>query len=232
MRAILDRLLTAVYWRIQNRVKHTYVASNRVSRDAVVGKHCWIRQGAEVCGNVTIGDYSYIVGPNTYVEEAVIGKFCSIARNVIVGPYNHDYHWVSTHPFVYSTFYGFLKHDQPGVQKSAPVIGNDVWIGMNSIILRGVRIGDGAVIAAGSVVTRDVESYSVVGGVPARHIKYRFPGQARNALLRVKWWDWNDDRLEEALPFFHDMDEFLARYDGKACPVLTGAGKNIRTSDE
>jgi acetyltransferase-like isoleucine patch superfamily enzyme len=204
-----------VYWSIHNRAKGTFVASSSVSWKISIGKHCWIRQGAEVCSNVTIGDYSYIIGPNTYVEEAVIGKFCSIARNVIIGPTNHNYHWVSTHPFIYSTFYRFIERDKPSPQKAGPVIGNDVWIGANSVILRGTKIGHGAAVAAGSVVARDVAPYSIVAGVPARHIKYRFPEHVRDALLELKWWDWGETQLREAIPLLYDVDEFIGRHDGK-----------------
>jgi acetyltransferase-like isoleucine patch superfamily enzyme len=212
VRTTINRLMSRVYWRIQNRRKHTFVASSRVSRRTTVGKYCWIRQGAEVCDNVTIGDYTYVIGPNTYIAEAVIGKFCSIARNVTIGPCDHDYHWVSTHPFISSEFYKFIACEKPWPQKDAPVIGNDVWIGMNSVVLRGIRIGHGAVIAAGSVVTHDVDPYSIVAGVPSRHLKYRFPEHVRNALLEMEWWNWSEDRLKNAIPSFYDMDEFVARH--------------------
>ena len=212
MRKIINRLVSEVYWLIRNRVKHTFVASSRVSFGVHVGKYCWIREGAEVCSNVRIGDYSYIIGPNTYVADAVIGKFCSIARNVIIGPSNHNYNWISTHPFISSTFYGFIEHDKSGLPKSAPVVGNDVWIGMNSVILRGVTIGHGAVVGAGSVVTHDVEPYSIVAGVPARHIKYRFPKHVRDSLLEMKWWDWSEERLKKAVPLFYNVEEMIEMY--------------------
>jgi acetyltransferase-like isoleucine patch superfamily enzyme len=210
---------------------HTFVASNRVSVRAQIGKYCWIRQGVEVCSKVKIGDYSYIIGSNTYVEEAVIGKFCSIARNVIIGPSDHNYYWISTHPFIFSTFYKFIEHDKTRPQKSAPVIGNDVWIGIRSVILRGVTIGHGAVIAAGSVVTHDVDPYSIVAGVPARHIKYRFPKQVREALLEMKWWDWNEERLKEAVPLFYDVKEMIRRYQEGEPVCVNGNSTNLHLKE-
>ncbi len=208
----MQRLVSKAYWLIHNRTKGTFVASSHVSWRASIGRQCWVRQGVEVHDNVTVGDYSYVVGPGTLIDEAVIGKFCSIARNTIIGPPGHSYDWISTHPFIYSKFYGVVEHDQPLFQKNPPTIGNDVWIGVNSVILRGVHIGHGAVIAAGSIVTRDVEPYSIVAGVPARHLKYRFPEHVRRALLGMKWWDWNDAQLKEAHPFLCDVDAFVARY--------------------
>lgn len=232
MRTILDRLMARVYWRIQGRIKHTFVASCRVSCKTAIGKYCWIREGAEVCRNVTIGDYSYVIGPDTYIEEAIIGKFCSIGRKVIIGPSEHNYNWVSTHPFICSKFYTFVQRDKPSSQKSAPVIGNDVWIGVNSVILRGTRIGHGAVVAAGAVVTHDVHPYSIVAGIPARHIKYRFPEHIRKALLDMQWWDWSDDRLKEALPFFYEVDEFLARYGGAMRPPAAKTAEDVMLCDQ
>ena len=77
------------------------------------------------------------------------------------------------------------------------VIGNDVWIGSNVIILPGVKVGDGAILSAGAVVSKNVEPYSIVGGVPAKHIKYRFPKAMREAFLRIKWWDWPVEKIKE-----------------------------------
>lgn len=211
----LDRFVSKLYWSIHNRIKGTSVASSSVSWKTSIGRHCWIREGAEISGKVIIGDYSYIIGPNTFVDEAVIGKFCSIARNVIIGPPDHDYHCVSTHPFIHSAFYRFIASDRPAPQKRVPVIGHDVWIGMNSVVLRGVTVGHGAVIGAGAVVTHDVEPYSIVAGVPARHVKYRFPESIRKALLEIKWWDWDEDRLKDAIPSFYDIGEFVRRHDAR-----------------
>ena len=231
MRKIINRLVSEVYWLIRNRVKHTFVASSRVSFGVHVGKYCWIREGAEVCSNVRIGDYSYIIGPNTYVADAVIGKFCSIARNVIIGPSNHNYNWISTHPFIFSAFYRFIECDKTRSQKNAPVIGSDVWVGVGSVILRGVTIGHGAIIAAGSVVTHDVDPYSIVAGVPARHIKYRFPKQVRDALLEMKWWDWNEERLKEAVPLFYDVQEMIRRYQGGEPECVNGDFTNFQYNE-
>ena len=178
---------------------------------AFLGKKTMVRSGTEV-GNISLGDYSYISGPRSYVEDAIIGKFCSIARQVVIGVSGHNYEWVTTSPIITSKEYGFVKNDVSEPQKTMPIIGNDVWIGMNAIIMRGVVIGDGAVIAAGSVVTSDVKPYSIVGGMPARHIRYRFTEEQIKILLEIRWWDWEESKIKENLNLFYNIDAFILKH--------------------
>lgn len=217
MRALFKRLLVALlswlYWQAMNRIRGTMVEGASVSPRASIGRRAIIRRGAEIYADVVLGDYSYISGPRTYVEAARIGKFCSIARQVVIGPGDHDLTSVTTHPFPISPVYGGLTRlAKKEVQKSAPVIGNDVWIGINSIIMRGVTIGDGAVVAANSVVTRDVAPYTIVGGVPARFLKCRFPQNVAEALQRSRWWDWSDSVLSERIGEFRSPEDFASKY--------------------
>lgn len=148
-----------------------------------------------VRGNCRIGRYSFMRGGSL---SAQIGSFCSIATDVHIGDGEHPTNWLSSHPFQYgkssfetwSELDGFSVCKLPlSVSKLAPVIGNDVWIGAGATILRGVNIGDGAIIAAGAVVTKDVEPYSIVGGVPAKHIKYRFTEHIIERLVQLQWWN-------------------------------------------
>ncbi len=142
--------------------------------------------------NVKIGDYTYI-GSNSKIQHAEFGKFCSVGAEVYIGLGKHPLHYKSTHPAFYandSSYYGVepeIKNLTPEYEKIT--IGNDVWIGTRAIILDGVSIGDGVVIAAGAVVTKDVPSYAIVGGVPAKIIKYRFEPDKINQLLEEKWWE-------------------------------------------
>lgn len=170
-----------------------------------------IRKNTEIGFDVSIGDYSYISGPINYIEAARIGKFCSIARQTVIGVSDHNYNWVTTHPIIVDKRYRFISENEPEPQKAAPIIGNDVWIGINSIIQRGVEIGDGAVIAAGSIVTKNVEPYSIVGGVPAKHLKYRFTEKQIEALMKIKWWDWERERIKEESRYMYDIEMFIAR---------------------
>ena len=102
-------------------------------------------------------------------------------------------------------------------QKAAPKIGHDVWIGANAIISRGVTIGNGAVVAAGAVVTKDVQPYSVVGGVPAKHIKFRFSPEEIEQLENLKWYEWEDSKLKEFSSCFTDISLFLEKNNQMNC---------------
>ena len=93
------------------------------------------------------------------------------------------------------------------------VVGNDVWIGHNAVVMGGVTLGDGAVVGAGAVVTHDVAPYEIVGGVPARHIGWRYAPEVIAAMERIRWWDWSHETLKERLRDFDDVERFCARYD-------------------
>ena len=145
----------------------------------------------------------------------IIGNFCSIAGNVkILLGGNHRTDWVTTFPFghihtnVFNTFDG---KGHPST-KGDVIIGNDVWIGMNVTIMSGINIGDGAVIANSSVVVKNVETYSIVGGNPSRFIKYRFSQEQIKKLLEIKWWDWDDTKINKFLPLLCNVniDEFIS----------------------
>lgn len=142
--------------------------------------------------NVIIGDYTYI-GGNCKINNTSIGKFCSLGEEIKIGLGMHPLHLRSTFPGFYakdSSYYGVEpEYEYNGAQHLPIEIGNDVWIGTRATILDGVKVGHGAIIAAGAVVTKDVPPYAVVGGVPAKIIKYRFNEQQISELLSSKWWD-------------------------------------------
>ena len=173
------------------------------------GRYSILRKGVEIGPNVELGDYSYISGPRSYIEDAKIGKYCSIARQTIIGVSGHNYNWVTTSPIIASIYYDMIDKDITVPQRERPIIGNDVWIGINAIIMRGVKIGDGAVIAAGAVVTKDVAPYSIVGGNPAKHIKYRFTESTIEKLLEIKWWDWDKEKIKRNISLFYDTENFI-----------------------
>lgn len=133
-------------------------------------------------------------------DRLIIGKFCSIAcgAKFLFNSANHSMKSLSTYPFpIFFDEWGLDKMQVATAwdNKGDIVIGNDVWIGYEAVILAGVTIGDGAVIGARAVVTKDVPPYTVVGGVPAKEIKKRFSQQTMDELLRLKWWDWDEDRI-------------------------------------
>ncbi len=176
--------------------------------------------------NISVGDYTYYdddIAPTEFEknnvlfnypefgDRLVIGKFCQIAKNVkfIMGAANHRLSSVSTYPF--NVFGGAWEKNTPPHLSQLPrkgdtIIGNDVWIGRESIIMPGVKIGDGSIIAAYSVVTKDIAPYSVVGGNPARFIKKRFDDELIDLLLKTKWWDFAPEQLVEFLPLLCDSD--------------------------
>jgi acetyltransferase-like isoleucine patch superfamily enzyme len=166
--------------------------------------------------NVRIEDYSY-VAYGSFIQNAVIGKFCSIGPDCKIGLGKHPISaFVSSHPMFYST----LKQSQIKLGDSQLFneyeeikIGNDVWIGANVIIIDGVKIGDGAMIAAGAVVSNNVEPYAIVGGVPAKHIKYRFGKQQIEWLLKFEWWKKDFEWISTNYIKFQDINKFIQVFD-------------------
>lgn len=182
--------------------------------------------------NILVGRYSYYSGyyhghsfddcarflvPDEGADRLVVGSFCSIgsgAAFIMAGNQGHRNDWISTFPFYWMSeveaFAGAANGFRPA---GDTVIGNDVWIGSEAIVMPGVRIGDGAVIGTRALVTRDVEPYAIVGGNPARTIRKRFDDERVRLLLDMRWWDWPDDRLAGAMPILTGGDvDALHRY--------------------
>ena len=159
---------------------------------------------------VSIGEFSYgLFNVQAWDNEDVhltIGKFCSINNDVqfLLGGEHHT-DWLTTYPF--SRELQSFSYLEPNVKiKGDIVIGNDVWIGNGTKVLSGVTIGDGAVVGANALVTKDVEPYSIVGGVPAKHIRYRFSPDQIETLLEMKWWDAPDEKIVEIIPYLQSND--------------------------
>lgn len=205
------RIYLFIYWTVRNLLEDKKIYDYTIRPSSKIGKKVMIRSGNEI-GNIAIGDFSYISGPRSYIEDAIIGKYCSIARQVVIGVSGHNYNWVTTSPIITSAKYGFINKDVPEPQKGIPIIGNDVWVGMNVIIMRGVKIGDGAVIAAGSIVTSDVLPYSIVAGIPAKHQKFRFADDKIKMLLEMQWWDWSIEKIKSQIPDLYSVDTFIKNY--------------------
>lgn len=165
--------------------------------------------------NIIIGDYTYYDDPDDsenfernvlyhfpFVgDRLIIGKFCAIARGVkfIMNGANHAMSGFSTYPF-----YIFGNGWEPSEPDEFPfkgdtVVGNDVWIGYESVIMPGVKIGDGAIVAAKSVVTGDVPAYAIVGGNPAKLIRKRFSDEVIETLLEIAWWNWDSEKITRNL---------------------------------
>jgi len=167
--------------------------------------------------NSTIGAHTYIQKASTVVN-ATVGKFCSIAAGVSIGPGVHKLDSVSTHPAFYLKNTPLVKtycRQDEFTSSKQTIIGHDVWIGERAIILDGVTIGTGAVIAAGAVVTKNVEPYSIVGGVPAKALKTRFASAEIELMLKSKWWDKDEQWLQQNYKSFNNVSDFKKLIDEK-----------------
>ena len=174
--------------------------------------------------NIIVGDYTYYDDPESVEnfnnnvlyhfdfigDKLIIGKFCQIAANVrfIMNGANHATDGFSTFPFC---AFGNEWQDVPLTPdyKGDTVIGHDVWIGYNAIVMPGVQIGDGVIIASGAVVTKDVEPYCIVGGNPAKLIRKRFNDETISRLIKLAWWDWPFDKITQYAQAIATGDESL-----------------------
>lgn len=164
--------------------------------------------------NIKVGRYSY-GNPKLLTwsdkESITIGSFCSIADEVVIfGGGEHRPDWITTSPIrVMFNLPGAMDDGHPHT-KGETRIGNDVWIGYRAMILSGVTVGDGAIIGAGAVVTKDVPPYSIVAGNPAKVVKYRFDEETREVLLRIKWWEWEIEKIVDNVHILcsNDIDAF------------------------
>ena len=178
------------------------------------------------------GTYGYQSILNDFPICISIGRYCSINPTARIWN-NHPMDYVTTSPILdylgffpsenfavrkkcikkYGKYFTNHPYENSALRKNEPVIiGNDVWIGANVCILPGVNIGDGAVLAAGAVVNKDVPSYSVVGGVPEKVIKYRFNEDIRKALLEIKWWEWSVDEIEKNIQYLYQPENMIAAW--------------------
>ncbi|MGN8251063.1 CatB-related O-acetyltransferase [Pseudomonas sp. SMV7] len=172
--------------------------------------------------NLSIGAHTYIRSDCTLSKVASIGRFCSIGSGCTLGQEKntHPSAWVSTHPFQYEN--NRLRYDP---QVSYANIGHDVWIGADATVLEGVTVGTGAIIATRALVTRDVPPYAIVGGNPARIIRFRHPDDLIERLLASKWWELELDTLK-SLPLDHPS-QFLEALEALG-PKAAASYKTLR----
>lgn len=159
----------------------------------------------------------YLMPDRNDVDKLVIGSFCSIGSGVsfiMAGNQGHRHNWISSFPFFYMSEVEIFKDSKDGYQNAGDtIVGNDVWIGSEAMIMPGVNIGDGAVIGSRALVTKDVAPYTIVGGNPAKEIKMRFSEEHIKMLLEIKWWNWDEIKLAGAISIIcNDNIELLYEY--------------------
>lgn len=169
-----------------------------------LGKCVYIASESKIFSPTEIGDYTRINGKINIrggMPSVRIGKYCAIGQDITIITANHIMGRPSIHMEFYIRNFGERPMDL-WEDKGPVVIGNDVWIGDSVTILPGVSIGDGAIIGAGAVVTKNVPPYAVVGGVPAKIIRDRFPDAVKKQLLQIRWWDWPEEKIKANREFF------------------------------
>ncbi len=215
-----ELLETFAKWGFEKKDYYYVIAGEHVNKEDTVYRGCRI-------GRYTYG-YEHLL---SYAPIAAsIGRFCSINATARIWD-NHPTDYVSTHPFLdnirfgaweemiwreelvekYGKYHENAPYEDSALRDNRPVvIGNDVWIGANVIILPGVHVGDGAILAAGAVVTKDVEDYAIVAGVPAKVLRYRFSKEEIAKFQQIRWWDWEVDKIMDNLELFYQPEKFLA----------------------
>jgi acetyltransferase-like isoleucine patch superfamily enzyme len=191
--------------------------NTKIAFSAVVSMDSELSEGVQVLeasrlGSCKVSRYTY-VGMNCRIERTEIGPFTSIGPEVICGMGSHPLNYVSTYPGFYTnkasgaTWFG-INHNYE--DKLSVEIGADVWIGSRAIIMSGIKIGVGAIIGAGAVVTKDIPPYAVVGGVPAKILKYRFEDSIITSLVTSSWWELDKNILKETAKYMNTPEKFLS----------------------
>jgi chloramphenicol O-acetyltransferase type B len=183
----------------------------------ILYKICGFSPRSKLDDRISVGLHTYGVQQNTVLlyrkdDRVRIGKYCSIAPNVkIIASGEHNSKSVSTYPF-----YAHILNKGPErdtFSRGQVCIGNDVWIGYGATVLSGVIVGDGAVIAANAVVTKDVPPYAITGGIPAEIIEYRFSPDIIKSLLEIKWWEWSPGKVIAYVDdFYLDVRHFIDKH--------------------
>lgn len=209
----------APYSKVDRLTEVPLIAGTAKVGNCTCGKYTLVADGA-VMSDCLLDDYSYVM-ERCDIIHTDIGKFANVASEVRINPGNHPMDWVSQHHFLYRRR-RYQLHDsdhQPFFnwrRRQRVSIGHDTWLGHRAIILPGVTIGNGAVVGAGAVVSRDVPPYAIVGGVPARVIRYRFPEAIRRAIESSRWYHWDHETLKDRLEDFYDVRTFIEKYGAPA----------------
>lgn len=217
--------------------RNTYVVDSNLGDGVSIGddttiERCSFEQNVIInrrsyVNDTQIGAFSY-AGINTTINWTKLGRFCSLGRNVDIGGFDHDYKHITTMPE-----FRFMQMCGNGIMTEAPVygeycmVGNDVWIAAGAQVLHKVKVGDGAVIGAGAVVTHDVPPYAIVVGVPAKVIGFRCDKKLIDALLDIQWWEWPIDLIKQHMDMFIKKD-----ISQETIELMRGVASNIQRPEK
>lgn len=199
---LVRSIRSAIYWYLKNR---SHIGSGAIIKNSSLGINVRVGMLSTIINsqigdyarvgefnkinNSTLGMFSY-TGSNTRLQNCKIGNYTSISWNVTIGPPEHKLDEITTHTFSYDPVWDVVDNELYDQFSKPCEVGHDVWIGANVVILRGAKVGTGAIIGAGAVVTKDIPDYAIAVGVPARVIKYRFPRDVIKHITRSKWWEY------------------------------------------
>lgn len=222
MKKLIKNIVREHYCKKLGLPKSTKIYHIKNIRNIKCGENCIINSANSYIDGLELGDFSYI-DTNASINGLKVGKFCCLAKNlhmaigehptskfVSIYPSFFSNTNVVTTPFVNKQKFKEFKYVNGDYHFE---IGNDVWIGSNVLLIEGHKIGDGAIVAAGSVVTKDIPPYEIWGGNPARFIKKRFTDEQIEILLKLKWWDWPIDKIKQNAESFEDIELFIKNYN-------------------
>lgn len=194
--------------RLRRRYPSLLFKTLKIGLNCKIGYKVALMEDVEIRDNVKIGNYSYC-SKGTIIISGQIGSFCSIGYRCQIGMFEHPIDQISTSPWIFKENKSILGLNLFTEIHSPPIIGNDVWIGSNSVILQGVVIGDGVIVAAGSIVTKDVPPYAIVAGIPAKIIKYRFEIDQIEFLKKFKWFELSEKELQDYIYLFEKKERWF-----------------------
>jgi len=217
MRNILQKILIWVFPQLSilKSAEYDFTKLRSWHHNVKRGKNVRI-EPVTLLSDVEIGDYSYLSG-NAIVSNTNIGKFCSIGPNFFCGWGVHPTEGISTSPVFYSSKAKFTFSKEDKIDEHPEInIGNDVFIGANVTVLEGVTIGDGAAIGAGAVVSKDIPPYAIAVGSPIQVKSFRFAEEQIQAMQRIQWWNFDDEKLKEVERYFFDIEWFIEMQEAKS----------------
>ena len=191
-----------------------FIGDNTILKDCSFGEYVEIGSDNNI-SETTIDNYSY-TSEHCQIIYSHIGKLVNIASFVRLNPGQHPIHWASQHHMLYRREMFELGEDDTSFfdwrREKKVSIGHEVWLGHNVTVMGGVSIGNGAVIGSGSIVTKDIPPFAIAVGNPAHVIRYRFEDEIIERLQEIAWWDWEHEKIKDALDDFKDIDSFIKKY--------------------